>query len=188
MSTPLLNTANQLTILRMALTPLLAALVIGKDFGWAVLVFAIAGITDALDGMIARWGHQRTRLGAMLDPVADKVLLTTSFVVLTWGSGLVASIPAWLTITVLSRDAIIVVSVVVVNLAVGRRVFMPSLLGKACTVSQLVAVGAVLLCNALGKAHPGLVYLYWVTLMFTTTSAVHYVYTASTNPPRPEAD
>jgi cardiolipin synthase len=186
MTTPLLNTANQLTILRMALAPLMVVLVLGGQFVWAVVVFAAAAISDALDGLIARWGHQKTTFGAMMDPVADKVLLTSAFVVLTWGSGLAARIPSWLTVTTLSRDLIIVVSVVVVNLTLGRRMFLPSFLGKACTATQLVTAGVVLLANALRQDWAWLLYLYWATLLLTASSALHYVYLASRHPPKPE--
>ena len=125
MSAPILNAANQLTLLRMGLAPLLVVLVLQRRMGWALAVFVVAGLTDALDGLIARLGSQQTTLGAMLDPVADKVLMTASFIVLTWAGGLEAAIPVWLTVVILSRDAIIIVSVAIVNLTVGRRVFYP---------------------------------------------------------------
>ena len=80
MSAPILNAANQLTLLRMGLAPLLVVLVLQRRMGWALVVFVVAGLTDALDGLIARLGHQQTTLGAMLDPVADKVLMTSSFI------------------------------------------------------------------------------------------------------------
>src|SRR5688572_5497493 len=148
MTAPILNAANQLTLLRMGLAPLLVVLVLQRRMGWALGVFVVAAVTDALDGLIARLGHQQTTLGAMLDPVADKVLLTSAFVVLTWSSQLKVPIPVWLTVITLSRDAIILASVAIVNLTVGRRVFYPSLLGKLSTASQLITVGLVLLLNA----------------------------------------
>ncbi len=186
MTTPLLNTANRITIFRMALAPLLVVLVLGGQLVWALVVFVAAAVSDALDGLIARWGHQKTTFGAMMDPVADKVLLTSAFVVLTWGPALSARIPAWLTVTALSRDIIIIVSVVVVNLALGRRIFLPSLLGKVCTAAQLVTAGVVLLANALRQEWAGLVYVYWATLLLTASSALHYVYLASRHPAKPE--
>jgi len=181
MSTPILTVANQLTILRMALAPLLVVLVLSRDFTWALIVFVVAGITDVLDGLIARLGHQRTKLGAMMDPVADKVLISSSFVALTWGGGLQARIPTWLTVITLSRDAIIVLSVVIINLTLGRRVFYPSFLGKLSTGSQLVCAGVVLLLNALGEDSALIGYLFRLTLVLTVSSAVHYVYLASVN-------
>ena len=186
MSTPIFTIANQLTILRMALAPLLVILVLARQLQWALVVFVVAGVTDLLDGLIARIGHQRTTLGAMLDPVADKILLSASFVALTWGPGLQQPIPLWLTVVTLSRDAIILVSVTIVNLTLGRRVFYPSLLGKLCTGSQLLTVGVVLLLNALDAKLPAVFYLFVVTLALTVVSAFHYVYVASVRGPGSE--
>lgn len=179
MSTPVLTVANQLTILRMALTPLLVVLVISGELSWALAVFVLAGITDLLDGLIARLAHQRTKLGAMLDPVADKLLLAATFVSLTWGHALSLRIPQWLTVTTLARDAMIIVSIAVINLTLGRRVFYPSLLGKLCTASQLLTAGVVLLLNALVADFPPVVHLFRLTLLLTIASALHYVYLAS---------
>lgn len=182
MSAPILTVANQLTLLRMGLAPLLVVLVLQGRMGWALGVFVVAGLTDALDGLIARLGRQQTTLGAMLDPVADKVLMTSSFIALTWGSGLAIAIPVWLTVVILSRDAIIIVSVAIVNLTLGRRIFYPSLLGKLSTLSQLLTVGLVLLANVRGGLAM-LRHVFTATLVLTVASALHYVYLASTRGP-----
>jgi cardiolipin synthase len=179
MTTPILTVANQITILRMALAPFLVVTVLSHEYTWALVIFAVAGLSDLLDGLIARWGHQKTTLGAMLDPVADKILLSSAFVALTWAADLVARIPAWLTVITLSRDAIIVVSVAVINLTVGRRIFYPSLLGKLSTGMQILTAGVVLLLNALGSDPRATLYLFGVTLLLTVASALHYVYLAS---------
>ena len=186
MATPIFTIANQLTILRMALAPLLVILVLARQLQWALAVFVVAGVTDLLDGLVARVGHQQTTLGAMLDPVADKVLLSASFVALTWAPGLRLPIPLWLTVVTLSRDAIILVSVTIVNLTLGRRVFYPSLLGKLCTGSQLLTVGVVLLLNALAVTFPAVRYLFVLTLLLPVVSAFHYVYVASVRGPGTE--
>jgi cardiolipin synthase len=178
-TTPILTVANQLTILRMALTPPLILLVLSGRFRWALIAFLVAAATDLLDGLIARFGNQKTTLGAMLDPVADKLLVSSLSIALTWGDRVPDRIPAWVTVTTLSRDAIIVVSVVVINLAIGRRVFMPSVLGKLCTIAQLATVGAVILVNAMRQGAENLAPLYWITVFLTTASAIHYVYLAS---------
>jgi cardiolipin synthase len=178
-STPLFTLANQLTLLRMALAPLLVVLVLWQEMLFALAVFVVAGITDLLDGLIARKGGQQTTLGAMLDPVADKILLSSAFVALTWTSGLRVSIPPWLTVTTLSRDAIIVLSVAIINLTLERRVFYPSVLGKLSTGSQLLSVGVVLLLNAVDVAWPPARYLFALALLLTVASAFHYVYVAS---------
>jgi len=183
MSAPILNAANQLTLLRMGLAPLLVVLVLQRRMGWALATFVVAAVTDALDGLIARLGGQQTTLGAMLDPVADKVLMTSSFIALTWAGGLAVTIPMWLTVVILSRDAIIIVSVAIVNLTVGRRIFYPSMLGKLSTVAQLVTIGLVLLANAAGRGGEWLAPVFAVTLALTVGSALHYVYLTSTRGP-----
>ena len=182
MSEPLLTLANQITILRMAAAPLLVVLVLQREYLWALIVYVVAGLTDLLDGVIARSGHQSTTLGAFLDPIADKILLSATFVALTWGD-LPTRIPPWLTVTTLSRDAIILVSVTVINLTLGRRVFFPSPLGKLTTASQLLTAGVVLLLNVLGEAFREVRLLFGLTLLLTIASALHYVYLASTRPP-----
>jgi cardiolipin synthase (CMP-forming) len=179
MSGPIFTVANQLTLLRMALTPVLIVLVMSRQLVWALVVFVVAGVTDLLDGVIARRGHQLTRLGAMLDPVADKILLGSCYVALTWTGDLHLRLPVWLTIVILSRDAIIMVSVAVVNLTLGQRVFPPSFLGKLSTVSQVVTAGVVLLLNCLGEAPGAVTYLFGLTGGLTIASAFHYVYLAS---------
>jgi cardiolipin synthase (CMP-forming) len=119
--------ANQLTLLRMLLIPAFVLLVVYGYFGWALSVFILAGVTDALDGLIARLAHQKTDLGAWLDPAADKLLLVSAFVVLTLPNiGLVNRIPIWLTVLVISRDVGIVLTVAIVSLALGPRTFKPS--------------------------------------------------------------
>jgi cardiolipin synthase (CMP-forming) len=179
MSEPVFTVANQLTLLRMALVPALVVLALSKRFDWACGVFALAGVTDLLDGLIARLGQQQTTLGAVLDPVADKLLLASSFVVLTWGPGLSCPMPVWLSVVVLSRDLIILASVAVINFTLGRRVFYPSLLGKITTLAQLLTAGLALLSDAMGACVPGLLWLFDLTLALTVTSALHYVYLAS---------
>lgn len=183
MSAPILTVANQLTLLRMGLAPLLVVLILQGELEWALAAFVVAGLTDLLDGLIARIGGQQTTLGAMLDPVADKILLTSAFIALTWVGSLAVRIPAWLTVVVLSRDAIIVVSVAIVNFTVGRRVFYPSLLGKLTTAAQIATCGVALLANAFGPGAGLLRGLAAGTLALTVTSALHYVYVASTRGP-----
>ena len=179
MSAPIFTVANQLTLLRMALTPVLVVLIVSSQHTWALAVFVLAGVTDALDGLMARRGGQPTKLGAILDPVADKLLLTSCYVALTWSSGLALRIPVWLTIVTLSRDVIIVVSVAVVNFALGQRIFFPSVLGKLSTVSQILTAGVVLLLNCLEEAPFAVRYLFGATAGLTIASALHYAYLGS---------
>lgn len=179
MSEPVLTIANVLTLLRMGLVPFLVILLIQGRFNWALATLVVAGLTDLFDGMFARRAGSHSTLGAMLDPVADKILLSASFIALTWGNLLVAAIPKWLTVIVLSRDAIIVISVLIINLTVGRRVFYPSFLGKTSTICQIVTVGVVILCNALAANPPFLFFVYLLTSALTVASALHYVYLAA---------
>lgn len=186
MSSPILTVANQLTLLRMALAPALVVLIVTGEMTWALVVFVVAGFSDLLDGLIARLGHQQTSLGAMLDPLADKILLMSSYVALTWSSSLRVRLPVWLTVITLSRDAIILVTVAVITLTVGRRVFPPSLLGKLSTGLQLLTAGIVILFNALSEDLGAARHLFWITAVFTVASALHYVFRASAGAPEAE--
>src|SRR6185503_9544146 len=121
------------------LIPAFVLLVLYGYLGAALVTFLVAGLTDALDGLIARMAGQGTSLGAWLDPMADKLLLVTAFIVLTLPEvQLTNHLPLWLTIVVISRDVVIIGVVAIVNLAVGPRTFRPSLLGKATTAAFIV--------------------------------------------------
>jgi cardiolipin synthase len=174
-----LTPANQLTLLRMLLIPAFVILVVYGHLGWALVVFTTAGITDALDGVIARRSGQYSRLGAWLDPMADKLLLVTTFVVLSLpGLNLTNRLPAWLTILIISRDVVIVATVAIVNLAIGRRTFLPSLYGKVATATYIVTAVCAMLFNYRGY-HSLLVDLcVWASLAITLISALHYIWHA----------
>jgi cardiolipin synthase len=187
MSEPVFTIANQLTLLRMALAPVLVVFVLARQPAWALAAFVLAGLSDAFDGLIARRGGQQTTLGAMLDPVADKILLGSTYIVLTWSSAVLCPIPVWLTVTLLSRDAITIVSVAVINLTVGRRVFAPSLLGKVTTAAQILTAGLVLLANALGDCPPYLSWVFCTLVVLIVVSAVHYTFFATVRPSEPGA-
>jgi cardiolipin synthase len=171
-----LTVANQVTLLRMLLIPGFVLLVVYGEIGWALAVLLVAGITDALDGLIARRAGQKTTLGAWLDPMADKLLLTSAFVVLTVpGTAILYRIPLWLTVCVLSRDIVIVVTVAVVNLAVGRRTFRPSLLGKAATAVYIVTCLLCMVLNYLRVDSPLLTVAVKSSLAITILSSLHYI-------------
>lgn len=143
-----LTLANQLTILRMLLIPVFVLLVVYDQLGAAFGVFVGAGVTDALDGLAARLSGDRTALGAWLDPVADKLLLVTTFIVLTLpGVPLTHHVPLWLTIAVISRDVVIVAVVAIVNLAIGPRTFRPSIWGKLATATYILLVVVIMYFN-----------------------------------------
>ncbi len=183
MAEAIFTVANQLTMLRMALVPPFVLLVLDKQFSWALVVYVIAGATDVLDGWVARHTKQSTKLGQMLDPVADKLLSGAAYVLLTWSAAVTCAVPAWLTVTLLSRDAMMVIAVVVVNLTVGPRVFAPSLLGKLSTGCNVATGIAALAANASGDCWSLLRWLYLATLLLVIASTVNYVYQASEKPP-----
>src|SRR4029453_5445649 len=146
-----LTPANQLTLLRMLLIPAFVILVLYGQLGWALIVFVTAGITAGRDGLIARRSGQHTQLGAWLDPMADKLLLVTTFVVLTLpGLSLANRRPPWPTVLIISRDVIIVLTVTIVNLAIGRRTFRPSIYGKTATATYILTAIFAMLFNYLG--------------------------------------
>ena len=171
-----LTVANQLTLLRMLLIPALVILVVYRLNGWALIVFTVAGITDVLDGLLARWWGQPTTLGALLDPMADKLLLISMFVVLTMSSlNLPNQLPIWLTVLVISRDIIIVVTVAIANLSVGRLVFPPTVLGKMATVVYILTVAVTLWFNWLGRSSVFVDAAVYAALGATLASGLHYI-------------
>ncbi|MBI3694727.1 MAG: CDP-diacylglycerol--glycerol-3-phosphate 3-phosphatidyltransferase [Acidobacteria bacterium] len=164
--------ANQLTLFRLLVIPLVLIAMLYGRHRWALGLFLIAGITDGIDGLVARKLNQRTQLGAYLDPIADKFLLSSSFFILA----LIGSVPWWVTILVLSRDFLILVTILVVALISGTREFPPSTLGKWNTTIQIATVFAVMLHNAVRTPlTEGLDQtLVWLTAASTVASGVHY--------------
>src|SRR5688500_18942605 len=171
-----LTPANQLTLLRVLLIPAFVILVVYGHLGWALVVFATAGLTDALDGLLARWWRQKTSLGAWLDPMADKLLLVTTFVVLTLpGLGLANRLPIWLTVLIISRDVVIVLTVAIVNLAVGRRTFKPSIYGKMATATYIITAVVAMFFNYLGYRSVLVDVCIYASLGITLISGLHYI-------------
>src|SRR4051812_14017225 len=172
--------ANQLTLLRMLLIPAFIVLIVEGELGWSLFIFALAGVTDGLDGIIARRSRQRTTLGAWLDPMADKLMLVSAFVVLTLPNlGLANKLPLWLTALVISRDVGIVVTVAIVNLAVGRRTFKPTVFGKVATATYIVTVSTAMLFNYRGYHSPVVDLCVYASLAITLLSGFHYIWHAS---------
>ena len=171
-----LTAANQLTILRMLLIPAFVILLLYEYRGWALLTFLAAALTDLLDGLIARAAGQKTTLGAWLDPMADKLLLVTMFVVLTLpGIGSANQLPVWFTVLVISRDVAIVLTVAVVNLAIGPRTFRPSIFGKVATATYILTGVITLYFNYLGEPSPVVDLFVYASLAITVISAAHYL-------------
>ena len=171
-----LTAANQLTLLRLLLVPVFVLFMFYEWPGWALVTFAVAGATDAFDGLLARKLGQPTTLGAWLDPMADKLLLAAMFILMTLpGFGFANRLPVWLTILVLSRDIAIVLTVAVVNLAVKPRTFRPSMLGKVATV-VFVMTGVVTLWANYRGDRSWLVSLgVYLSLGLTLASGAEYV-------------
>lgn len=171
-----LTAANQLTILRMLLIPAFVILLVYGYRGWALIVFLTAGATDLLDGLIARSTGQSTELGKWLDPVADKLLLVTMFIVLTLPEiGSANRLPLWFTILVISRDFAISATVVVYNLAVGRRTFPPSIFGKIATATFILTGVITLYFNYREERSPVVTGFIYASLVITLISAGHYL-------------
>ena len=171
-----LTAANQLTILRMLLIPAFVILLTYGYRGWALVTFFTAGVTDMLDGLIARSTGQQTELGAWLDPMADKLLLVTTFIVLTLPAvPLMNHVPLWLTVLIISRDVVIVSVVAVVNLAIGHRTFRPSIWGKMATASYIALVVVVMYFNWRREDSFLVDLMVWLSLALTLISSGDYL-------------
>lgn len=140
-SSRILTLPNAFTILRVVLLPVILWLMTEERFNWALALLVTAGISDGIDGFLARWLNQRTLLGMYLDPIADKLLLSSSFLALS----MTGQIPWIVTGLILARDATIIITVVVLVLTTPLRKFPPSILGKINTFVQLVALYVVML-------------------------------------------
>lgn len=157
-----LTLANQLTLLRLAAVPALAYALLSHELGWALGIFIAAGITDRLDGIAARRLGQQTRLGAILDPTADKLMMLATFVILALPQPLrafpefilVYRVPVWFTFLVVARDILIVVVALGLYLSYGQNDFPPLRIGKWTTGFEMVTAGLFLLANLWPKV-PG---------------------------------
>jgi cardiolipin synthase len=171
---PLRTAPNLLTLLRICLVPVLVAAVLEGDYRFGFVLFVVAGLTDALDGTLARLLHQRSMLGQYLDPVADKLLLSALFLVLMHKE----LIPVTVTVLVFGRDVGILLVAAILYAAVGRREFKPSILGKANTVAQVSAVSTVLLYQFVRVAWIGTMQTFALraTVILTVVSGLHYAW------------
>ena len=162
--------ANWLTVLRIVLIPAFVALLVYRRPAAALVVFVFAALTDSLDGYVARRRRSQTRLGAFLDPTADKLLLTTAFAMLTY----LRILPAWIMIVVISRDVILVVGALIIHMAGGRIYPRPTWAGKLATFFQILTVGLGLLAHSLDLALTAKP-IWWLAAIFTTISGLQYV-------------
>lgn len=167
-----LNLPNTLTIGRIVIIPIFITAIIYKRYNYALYLFIVAALTDIFDGLFARLKNQKTALGTFLDPLADKFLLVTSFIVLaTYGW-----IPKWLTITVISRDIIVIIGWFLLYLITDRSNVEPSLLGKATIWIQSILIAYVLIDIDVNLLPDIPRMLLWMTAGITILSGLHYIY------------
>jgi len=168
---------NQITLLRLGFLPLFLILIVYEHYRWALLILVLAGLSDGIDGLLARKLNQKSAIGAYLDPIADKLLLSSSFVILAMEK----KIAWWLTIMILSRDILLLVVAAVIILISGYRPFPPSRLGKATTFFQIILVFAAVLAAA--YANPMVIemnrLLAYVVAALTVISGFDYSFTTA---------
>src|SRR5260370_29683813 len=168
---------NQITFLRLGFLPIFLMLIDYDHYRWALLVLVVSGLSDGFDGLLARSLNQRSALGAYLDPIADKLLLSSSFVLLAFKKQLAW----WLTILVFSRDVLILIVAVVILLVSGYRPFPPSIYGKLTTAAEIILVFLVILGAAYPNYHTGVLIrllIYAVTVL-SVGSGFHYSFTTA---------
>jgi cardiolipin synthase len=173
MATRILTPSNQITLLRLVFVPVFAILILGQHYRAALAVLTAAALSDVLDGTVARLLKQESALGVALDPIADKILMTTGYITLAFRGAL----PWWLTITVLSRDVAIIMTALLICLVAGYRPFHPSLLGKASTAAQIATLFAAVCHQArvpFLTADVVTIFIY-LTAALTLASGVHYL-------------
>jgi len=163
---------NVITLARILLTPLFIIFLIQGRYHKALAVFLLAGVSDLADGLIARTMHQRSRLGAYLDPMADKILMSASFVTLS----IYHQIPSWLTVIVISRDVALALGVMIFKLADYQLVIRPTLAGKWTTTLQVATVLLVLIAKIWPLPSVVLLAFFWLTGGLTAISGIHYIY------------
>jgi len=167
-----MNIPNSLTILRILLVPCYVGLLVYGRFDQALIVLIVAGITDALDGAIARVTNQHTKLGAVLDPLADKLLLTSGFITLS----LIHLIPSWVTILVVSRDVILMLGTAVAHVTDSHVDITPTFLGKGTTFLQLSYIVMVIFLSSHHIDLAVMLPLLFCMVSFTLLSGLHYLY------------
>ena len=169
-----MNIPNFISLLRILLVPVLVIFLMQCAYVKALIILAISGLTDALDGFLARVLKQQTTLGAYLDPIADKALLVSCFVTLS----IKGIIPGWLTVIVISRDCIILAGIAVLSLMSIPYEIRPAFISKMTTAIQLITVLFALLLQILPAAfdYQWMMFLHWLTAFFTVVSGLNYMF------------
>lgn len=166
------NLPNLLTLTRILLLPFFVVTLIYNQYQYALIIFIAAAVTDILDGFIARVTKQITDFGKILDPVADKFFLVTSFILMSY----IGLIPKWLAIIVISKDLIVVIGSVILYFVTHKLNIEPSMLGKASSAGQFFLVGLVLLYSNLDEAMPVPRPVFSIVAVVTALAGFHYVY------------
>ncbi len=172
-----MNIPNLLTLSRILLVPIIVILLIQSSYLKALVVFAVAGITDGLDGFLARVLKQKTVLGAYLDPLADKALILSSFITLS----VLGIIPSWLSVIVISRDCIIIIGILILALMDVSFEVRPAFISKVTTTLQLVTIFLALVFKSLSLDFNLHSYntddvIYALTAFFTVASGLNYIF------------
>ena len=163
---------NLITTLRIILAPIFIIYLINDQFLSALIVFLLCGISDGLDGFVARVFNQKSTIGSFLDPLADKIILVAAFIVL----GVRGFLPPWLAVMVIARDVLILLGVLMLYLMGASFVFRPSIVSKITTCLQFVIPIAVLSRGYLSFSDLSYLFLYLLTAVFTISSGLHYMY------------
>ncbi len=165
------NIPNLLTLTRILLLPFFASAIIYNEYQYALILFIAASITDILDGLIARITKQITYFGTILDPVADKFFLITSYILMS-NYGL---IPKWLTIIVISKDIIVVTGSIILYFVTHNLKVEPSIFGKVASALQFILIGIVLLSYNVSNAFAVPVPSYYFVAVVTAIAGIDYV-------------
>jgi cardiolipin synthase len=174
MATRILTPSNEITLLRLVFVPVFAILILDRHYRAALAVLTAAALSDVLDGALARLLKQESPLGVALDPIADKILMTTGYITLAFRGAL----PWWLTIIVLSRDVAIIMTALLISLVAGYRPFHPTLLGKASTGAQVATLFAAV-CRRARVPYISaevVTFFIYLTAALTLASGIHYVF------------
>ena len=170
-----MNIPNFLSLLRIILVPVIVIFLIENEYAKALMIFIIAGLTDALDGTLARLLNKQTALGAFLDPLADKILLSTSFISLS----IFGLIPGWLTVIVISRDFIILLGIMILSMMSIKYEIKPLFVSKITTALQIGTVFLALFLKSFTYdivRHDLIIILSWLTAFFTIISGLFYIF------------
>ncbi len=170
---------NFVTLVRMAIVPFFVLAVYNRDYWTAAWTFVVAGLTDSLDGWLARTFRMRSLIGAYLDPIADKLLLTAAYVALTIPQGQHVRIPLWLAIIALFRDFLILLVALVLYVVEGISRFPPSILGKLTTMLHVVTVAVVLLANLVVLPRWLPAACFYASFVLVIVSGFNYIYRAA---------